>query len=154
MSTHVQSQLNSYRCTHLRKDLYFIYECSFAWEILPHYFSIATTPRCKEGRYSIPWITLLYPYLIVLSAKQGCIKYHFLSLWYDSTWDWTQVSRTIDEHSTQLANNRLETYSCYSIFNSRGVAISFLVIFWFGLVWFGLILWHINHRRLFNTKSY
>ena len=23
-------------------------------------FSIATTPRCRGGRYSIPWITLLY----------------------------------------------------------------------------------------------
>ena len=34
-----------------------------------------------------------------LSVKQGDIKYHFKSLWYDSTWDWTQVYRTIDEHS-------------------------------------------------------
>ena len=24
-------------------------------------FSIATTPRCRRGRYSFPWITLLYP---------------------------------------------------------------------------------------------
>ena len=24
-------------------------------------FSIATTPRCKEGRYSFPWIAPLYP---------------------------------------------------------------------------------------------
>ena len=24
-------------------------------------FSIATTPRCREGRYSIPWIAPLYP---------------------------------------------------------------------------------------------
>ena len=31
----------------------------------------------------------------MLSVKQGSIKYHFLSLWYDSTWDWTQVSRAI-----------------------------------------------------------
>ena len=35
----------------------------------------------------------------MLSVKQGGIKYHFLSLWYDSTWDWTQVSRAIGEHS-------------------------------------------------------
>ena len=34
-------------------------------------------------------------YLIMLSDKQGGIKYHFLSLWYDSTRD-----RTIGEHST------------------------------------------------------
>ena len=24
-------------------------------------FSIATTPRCEEGRHSVPWITPLYP---------------------------------------------------------------------------------------------
>ena len=35
----------------------------------------------------------------MLSVKQGGIKYHFLSLWYDSTWDWTQVSQAIGEHS-------------------------------------------------------
>ena len=35
----------------------------------------------------------------MLSAKQGGIKYYFLSLWYDSTWDWTPVSRMIGEHS-------------------------------------------------------
>ena len=32
-----------------------------------------------------------------MSVKQGDIKYHFLSLWYDSTWNWTPVSRTIGE---------------------------------------------------------
>ena len=42
----------------------------------------------------------LDPHLIVLSAKQGGIKYHFLSLRYDSTWDWTPASRTIGKHST------------------------------------------------------
>ena len=39
----------------------------------------------------------------MLSVKQG-IKYHFESLWYDVTWDWTEVSQTIGEHSTHLAN--------------------------------------------------
>ena len=33
---------------------------------------------------------------------QGGIKNDFLSLWYDSTWDWTQVSGTIGEHSNHL----------------------------------------------------
>ena len=63
-------------------------------------FSIATTPRCRGGRYSFPGLLYftLDPYLIMLSVKQGGIKYHFLSLWYDSTWDWTQVSRAIGEH--------------------------------------------------------
>ena len=29
--------------------------------------------------------------------KQGGVKYHFKSLWYGATWDWTQVSQTIGE---------------------------------------------------------
>ena len=63
-------------------------------------FFIATTPRCRGERYSIPGLLLftLDPYLIILSVKQGGIKYHFLSLWYVSTWDWTPVFWTIDEH--------------------------------------------------------
>ena len=40
----------------------------------------------------------------MLSVKQGGIKYHFLSLWYDSTWDWTPVNRTIGKYSTRQAN--------------------------------------------------
>ena len=28
-----------------------------------------------------------------------------------------------------------------------------IFIFWFGLVWFGLVLWHIHHCWLFNAKS-
>ena len=42
-------------------------------------FSIATTPRCKGGRYFILSISplTLDPYLIMLCAKQGCIRYHF-----------------------------------------------------------------------------
>ena len=49
-------------------------------------FSIATTPKWRGERYLFPWIAPLYldPYLIMLSVKQGSIKYHFLSLWYDS----------------------------------------------------------------------
>ena len=38
------------------------------------------------------------------SVKQRDIKYHFLSLWYDTTWDWTQVSWAIGEHSNHYAN--------------------------------------------------
>ena len=67
------------------------------WRLL----SIATTPRCGGARYSLHWIAPLSldPYLIMLSVKQGVIWYLFFSLWYDSTWEWTQVSRTIAEHS-------------------------------------------------------
>ena len=40
----------------------------------------------------------------MLSVKQGGIKYHFSSFWYESTLDWTQVSRAIGEHSNHHAN--------------------------------------------------
>ena len=50
-------------------------------------FSIATTSKCRGGRYSFSWIAplTLDMYLILLSVKQGGIKYHFYSLWYDAT---------------------------------------------------------------------
>ena len=52
-------------------------------------FSIAPIPRCRGELYAFPRISplTLYRYLIMLCVKQGCIKYHFLSLWYVSTWD-------------------------------------------------------------------
>ena len=36
--------------------------------------------------------------------KKSGIKYQFLSLWYDSTWNWTEVSLAIGEHSTHEAD--------------------------------------------------
>ena len=71
-------------------------------------FSIGTTPRYRGGRYSFPCIAPFYldAYLLMLSVKQGGIKYHFLSLWYDSTWDWTPVSQAIGQHSTHKTNDR------------------------------------------------
>ena len=47
-------------------------------------FSIATTQGCGGGHYTNP-----------RSSKQGGIKYHFLSLWYYSTWDWTPSPRPL-----------------------------------------------------------
>ena len=48
-----------------------------------------------------PWIAPLTfdPYLTMPSVKQGHTKYYFLSLWYDSTRDWTLVSLTTGKHS-------------------------------------------------------
>ena len=43
----------------------------------------------------------------MLSVKHRDIKYHFLSLWYDSTRDWTQVSRAIGEHANHYATEVL-----------------------------------------------
>ena len=44
----------------------------------------------------------------MLSVKQGGIKYHFLNIWYNSTWDWTPVSRTISEDSTNKATGSVD----------------------------------------------
>ena len=66
-------------------------------------FSIGTTLRCRRGHNPFFfWISPLYPmYLIMLSVKQGGIKYFlFLRLWYDSTWDRIPVSQTTGKHST------------------------------------------------------
>ena len=38
----------------------------------------------------------------MLSVKQGSINFEVFR--YDSTWDWTQVSLAIDEHSNHYAN--------------------------------------------------
>ena len=43
----------------------------------------------------------------MLNVKQGDIKYHFLSLWYDSTLDWIPVSWAIGEHSNQKGNGSI-----------------------------------------------
>ena len=72
---------------------------------------------CRGGRYSFPGLLYftLDPYLIMLSVKQGGIKYHFLSLWYDPTWDWTQVSRPTDKMKRsffQAAVTSILLYGC------------------------------------------
>ena len=69
-------------------------------------FSLTTTLRCREGATSFPGLLhfTLDPYIIILCVKQGGIKYHFWSFWYDLTWDWTWVSQAVDEHSIHEAN--------------------------------------------------
>ena len=84
-------------------------------------FSMATTPRCREGRHSFP--RLLYftldPFLIMLSVKQVGIKCYFLSLWYNSIWDWTHVSRAIGEHSNREANVRYVWFKVSQYFTNK-----------------------------------
>ena len=50
-------------------------------------FSILLHRGVGEGATPFPGLlhSTLDPYLIMLSVKQGCLRYHFLSLWYDST---------------------------------------------------------------------
>ena len=71
-------------------------------------FSIAITLRCSGWRNSFPWVAPLTfdTYLILLRVKQVDTKYHFFSLWYDSAWYWTPVSRTISEHTNNVPKGR------------------------------------------------
>ena len=82
-------------------------------------FSIATKPKCGEGATPFPGLLCftLDPYLIMLSVKQGSIKYHFLSLWYNSTWNWTQVFRAIVEHSNYWANIKIGLFQHFSFWS-------------------------------------
>ena len=54
------------------------------------------------------------PYLIFRSVKQRGIKYHFLSLWYDSTWDWRLVCWTTAEYCNHYIY--IYIYICIYIF--------------------------------------
>ena len=95
-------------------------------------FSRATTPRSRGVCYSSPWIDpiTLHTYLILLSVKQGGIKYHFLSLWYDSTRDWTQVSRAPGEHANHHANIRItKKYNKNDEFRASSIAVVDFIIF-------------------------
>ena len=60
------------------------------------------------GEDATPFRRLLYftldPDRILLNVKQGGIKYHFLSLWYDSTW-------AIGEHSWLVPPPKVSDFS-------------------------------------------
>ena len=85
--------------------------------------SIATTLVCWGGCNPFPWIDplTLDLYLIMLSFKQGSIKHHSLSLWYNSTWDWTLVSQTIGKHFTHNANGLVYIPCIYVLILWRGM---------------------------------
>ena len=58
--------------------------------------------------HCLDYSTTLDPYLIMLSVKQGGIKYYFLSFWYDSTMNWTPISRTISELIRSMARSTIQ----------------------------------------------
>ena len=104
------------------KSYMFIYKVSkkkvklspFSWGWPKGSFSIATTLRSREGHYSFPLIAhfTLDPYLIMLSVKQGSIKYHFLSLWYDSTWEiyiYIYIWKKIMDSNPTICEEKLTT---------------------------------------------
>ena len=69
-------------------------------------FSIVIAPQCRGGYFSFPWIVALIfdPNLIILSVKEGGIKYLF---WiFIMTWPRIEAPlfRTIGEYSNHYAN--------------------------------------------------
>ena len=72
-----------------------------------------------SGQGASPFPGLLHftldAFLIMLSVKQGAIKYHFLSLCYHSTWDWTPVSWTNGKHSTHKPITRCTQRELFNI---------------------------------------
>ena len=101
------------------------------------HFSIVTIPRFRGGRYSFPWTDPPYPYLIMLSVKQGDIKYHYLSLWYHSTWDWTLVFRVVGEPSTTKPMGRslpLVTGNHFQSLWIREIRLCVVICFCFSFV--------------------
>ena len=85
---------------------YFVYiliyngDRSWGWPPPKAPFSIATTPRCRGERYSIPRLAPLYPWYVLYNAR----RYQVPFFEYDSTWDWTLVSQAIDKNSNHLTN--------------------------------------------------
>ena len=86
-------------CT-LRSSLCAILKC---WAFLWREIKLATW---FEDDPKAPFSRAMFHSLIltVLSAKQGGIKYHFFSLWYDSTWWLNPGPRTIGKLSTHYTN--------------------------------------------------
>ncbi len=82
---------------------------------------LIATKGVGEGATPFPGLVhfTFGPYLIMQSVKLVGIKYHFLSLWYDSTRDWTQVSQAIGEHSTRLSNG----YGLLSLYNTPNKSV-------------------------------
>ena len=66
------------------------------------------------GNGATPFSRLLHftldTYLIMLSARQGDTKNHFLSLWYDSTWDWTLGSNIYNTHTHTYTHTDIYIY--------------------------------------------
>ena len=61
----------------------------------------------------------------MLSVKQVGIKYHFLSFWYDSTRDWTQVFRAIGKHSNRMIQFSISTLAqCQKQFCFKGFSLA------------------------------
>ena len=81
----------------------------------------------------------------MLSVKLGGIKYHFLSVWYDSTWEWTQVSRAISKEYS--LSKRLPIGGArIALWNAHGLMQDLNSVHRFCVLW-RYSLHYDNHRK-------
>ena len=84
------------------------------------------------GEGSTPFPEFLHftldPYFIVLTVKLGGIKYHFLSLRYDSTGDWTQVTRATGERTSHFANDPVNIFFVSGVSTKSHLHIYIIII--------------------------
>ena len=110
----------------------------------------------EEG--ATPLAGLLYftldPYLILLSVKQGDIKYHFMSLWYESTWDCTQVSRAIDKHSNHSMSSIIPKNILVRNETGKKVDYGFVYISLLISILFGILLKIIDFNLLLINLTF
>ena len=93
----------------------------------------------------------------MLSVKLGDIKDHFLSLWYNSTWDWTLISRTINEHFTHYKLKKILKRIRYSFVknicpDSQKVLLTKLTVYIYTTVLY--TVWACNSNNLKHWIGY
>ena len=90
----------------------------------------------------------------MLSDKQGGIKLNILSLWYDTTRDWTPVFQTIGEHQKHYANEPVDSNTWYYItVNFLQLNVYYNVYFFKGLPWVNENRMNICKRIIMITKN-
>ena len=80
----------------------------------------------------------------MLSVKQGGINYHFLSLWYDLTWDRTQVSQTTDTSNNYFKYKYFTQFCGFNIFLSNDLHLILSFQLFLFNIWFDCVLWPIK----------
>ena len=120
--THTHKQANIHIHTHTYTRTYIKLATIFEGDPKGP-FSIASTKDVEEGASLFPGLPhfTLDPYLIMLSVKQGGIKYHFVNIWCDSAWDWTQVFRAIGEHILFLLSRWIDVWITWFVLNKTQI---------------------------------
>ena len=95
-------------------------------------FSIATTPRSREGSYSFPWIAPLYPWYILYIAECESRRYQVLFL-KSLVWRDLELNLGLPDHWRTL-------YNVYAVLNNKQLSL----IKWICWLLANLVLRQIN----------